>query len=421
VRGRFVVDADKSVSHRALLIGALARGATRISNLLDSEDCRATRRAIRQLGVGVRETGDETIVSGRGLRGLAPAAGEIDCGNSGTTMRLLAGVLAGQPFESTLTGDVSLSRRPMDRIILPLREMGARITGSEDSRPPIHISGGDLTGKSHSLPIASAQVKSCLLLAGLLASGSTSVSEPAASRDHTERMLGYFGVDVETDGNRHTVRGDDQPLGREVTVPADISSAAFFIVAALLLDGSDAILPSVGTNPTRSGALEVLRAMGGQIRLLDERLLGPEPVADVQAGRSRLEGALIRGEIVPRLIDEIPIIAVAATQASGKTTIADASELRVKESDRIAAIVAELGKMGARIDPRPDGMVVDGPTRLRGARVDSHGDHRIAMALAIAGSLADGKTTISGAECIRISFPGFVRLLPRFAMVDVDE
>ncbi len=401
------VGADKSISHRALLLGAIAAGTTRITNLLESDDCAATRHALEALGVRVDSPGEEVVVSGVGTRGLSEPVGPIDCANSGTTMRILAGILAGQSFKTLMTGDDSLRRRPMGRIIEPLRRMGADIGGTHGDLPPLRIDGRRLHSAEHRLEIASAQVKSCLLLAGLLAEGTTVVTEPATSRDHTERMMRHLGARVESRGNTHSVEGGERLVGRDVTVCGDLSSAAFLIVAAMLVPASDVVLPAVGVNPTRAGILDVLRTAGGRVELDNEREVSGEPVADIHVSTSSLSATDIAGDLVPRLIDEIPVLAVAATQADGTTTIRDAAELRVKESDRVATVVSELRKMGASIEETPDGMIVSGPTRLQGAVCDSHGDHRLAMSLAVAALLAEGPTTIRGAECIDVSYPGF--------------
>ena len=401
------------MSHRALLLGAIANGRTRIDNLLVSADVQATWDALEALGVAIARDGDTVVVDGVGPRGFTEAGGPIDCANSGTTMRILAGILAGQSFSSLLVGDESLSQRPMRRVIAPLRLMGAEIDGTNGDRPPLRIQGRPLHGVSHALPVASAQVKSCLLLAGLLADGTTSVTEPVASRDHTERLLRYFGAELASTGTTHRIAGGQQLEGRPMAVCGDISSAAFFLVGAVLVGGSKLLLPQVGVNPTRAGVLDVLTRMGGRIERSNEMDLAGEPVADLIACASSLNAVEISGEIIPRLIDEMPVLAVAATQAKGTTVIADAEELRVKETDRIATTAMELRKLGADIEERRDGMVIHGPTRLRGAACESHGDHRIAMALAIAGLVADGDTTIDGAECIEVSFPGFANVLGR--------
>lgn len=407
LRGTIKIAPDKSISHRALILGAIAKGTTRISGHLHSEDVNATLRALVSLGVSIDHDGQDVIVEGAGLKGLTRPAGPVDCANSGTTMRVLAGVLAGQSFDSVLVGDESLSQRPMARVIEPLQAMGAEISATAAGTAPLRVNGRPLRGVDHHLAVASAQVKSALLLAGLLATGTTSVTEPARSRDHTERMLSCFGARMESHGTTHSVEGGQQLDGRTVPVCADISSAAFMIVGALIVPDSELFLPGVGVNPTRTGALDVLDRMGACVSRRNESDMCGEPVADLTASSSSLEATRICGDIVPTLIDEIPILAVAATQAVGQTSITGASELRVKETDRIATLVAELRRLGAKIEERPDGMVIEGPSALRGTDCDSHGDHRIAMALAIAGLVADGETRVRGAECIDVSFPGF--------------
>ena len=410
LRGRMRIPGDKSISHRALLLGAIAEGATKVENFLPAADCLATLACVQALGIEVeRPSEGELIVRGRGLHGLREPSDILDCRGSGTTMRLLAGILAGQPFYSVLTGNEQLRRRPMGRIAEPLRRMGAIVLGREGGRlPPLTIRGGGLRGIDYALPVASAQVKSAILLAGLFAEGPTTVREPGPARDHTERMLTAQGAKIEVRGMAVTLYPGGELAGLDVAVPGDFSSAAFFIAAACLVPGSELAIEGVGVNPTRTGFLEVLRAMGAEVVLEERRERGGEPVADivVQHGGG-LRGVEVGGEIVPRMIDEFPILAVVATQAEGETVVRDAAELRVKETDRIAAIVSELRKLGAHIEERPDGFVVEGPTRLVGARVDSHGDHRLAMSLAVAGLVAEGETIIEGAECIGDSFPGF--------------
>ena len=416
LKGEVHVPGDKSITHRALLLGALADGCSRIRGHLEGGDCLATMNCLRALGITIDqvsppagESSHELVIRGMGLRGWQEPGDVLDCGRSGTTMRLLAGLLAGQPFYSVLSGASQLRRRPMDRIVTPLRKMGARIEGRQFGRlPPLSISGSTLHGIEYVLPIASAQVKSCLLLAGLYAQGPTTVTEPGPSRDHTERMLHARGVVVTSHDLRHTLRG---PVARlaplDTTVPGDFSSAAYLLVGALLLPGSDLLLRNVGVNPTRTGLLDVLRSMGAGVALLDRRDEGGEPIADLLVRGQGLSATRVGGRIVPRMIDEFPILALAATQAQGVTRVRDAAELRVKETDRIAAIVRGLRALGAHIQPRPDGFDVEGPTPLRGATVDCRGDHRIAMTLAIAGLLAEGETSIVGADCIADSFPGF--------------
>ncbi|NLG50973.1 MAG: 3-phosphoshikimate 1-carboxyvinyltransferase [Chloroflexi bacterium] len=410
LRGAIDLPGDKSITHRALLLGSLSAGASRIRGYLDSGDCRATMGCLRALGVPVEQEAEDTLtVRGAGLRGWREPENVLNCVRSGTTMRLMAGLLAGQPFYSVLGGEAQLLRRPMDRVAQPLRLMGAQITGRQSGKlPPLTLVGAPLHGIEYTLPVASAQVKSCLLLAGLYAEGMTTLIEPGPSRDHTERMLRARGVELSSQGLCHAVRGpanDLTPL--DLTVPGDFSSAAYFLVGALLVEGSEVRLRHVGVNPTRTGLLDALRAMGAEITLLDEREEGGEPVADLLVRSQGLRATTVAGDLVPRMIDEFPILALAATQAEGVTRVRDAAELRVKETDRIATIVEALRALGARIEPRPDGFDVEGPTPLVGAAVDSFGDHRLAMTLAVAGLIARGETTVLRAEWIADSFPGF--------------
>jgi 3-phosphoshikimate 1-carboxyvinyltransferase len=402
---------DKSISHRAALVGAIASGVTRVEGFLRAEDCLATVRCLRALGVGIEETPEHLLIHGGLLREPDDV---LDVGNSGTTIRLLAGILAGQPFHSILTGDASIRQRPMDRVAEPLRTMGARISGRGGGRlAPLSVEGGGLRGVSYVTPVASAQVKSAVLLAGLFAEGATAVTEPGLSRDHTERMLRAFGVPVTKDGLTVRVVGPASLRGTAVRVPGDISSAAYFLVAAALVPGSRVTVEDVGLNPTRTGVLDVLRMMGAEVEVGDLRDLAGEPLGTVTVRASRLHGTLIAGELIPRLIDELPVLAVAACFADGETLIRDAGELRVKESDRIAALTRQLGRLGATIDAHPDGLAIVGRGRLRGGRVASDGDHRIAMALAVAGLRADGPVTIDDPACIRTSFPEFEAILRR--------
>ena len=415
LRGSGRVPGDKSISHRALLLGALADGASQITGFLPSGDCLATLACLRALGVHVEIHDATTLtVHGRGLGGLQAPDAPLNCARSGTTMRLLAGILAGQPFGSTLTGDPQLLRRPMRRIVEPLHRMGAEI-GAIDGHAPLAIRGQRLRGHGHTLAMASAQVKSALLLAGLYADGPTTVRQPGPARDHTERMLAAMGATVETAGLTITLAPPTSLAPLSLHVPGDISSAAFPLVAAALVAGSQLTIEGVGVNPTRTGLLDVLRAMGAGLALEDEREQSGEPAASVTVrapGRTpTLRGVKVCGETVVRMIDEFPVLAVAATQAHGTTVVRDAAELRVKETDRIATIVAELRALGARIDPLPDGFIVEGPAPLRGGAVDSHGDHRLAMALAVAGLVAEGEVTIQRADCIADSFPGFTGLM----------
>lgn len=414
LRGHLPVPGDKSISHRALLLGAIASGRSRITNFLNSADCQATLNVVRALGTDVHALSEtELIVQGNGLHGWREADGVLDCGGSGTTMRLLAGLLAGQPFLSILTANAALSRRPMARVAQPLRSMGATVLGRQGGKlPPLVISGGQLHGIDYTMPVASAQVKSSILLAGLYADGATSVREPAPSRDHSERMLRALGVAVRSEGVTITVQPPARPLAAlDIAVPGDISSAAFLLVAACLVPGSAVTVTGCGANPTRTGIIDVLQRMGASIAVHDGPPAGSEPVADIEAETSALRATAIGGAEIPRLIDEAPILAVAATQAQGVTIVRDAAELHVKESDRIAALAVELRTLGAHIEEMDDGFAVEGPTALRGALVDCRRDHRLAMALAVAGLIADGETTIASADCIGDSYPGFVDAL----------
>lgn len=407
-RGTVRVPGDKSISHRAAILGALAEGRSVARGFLASDDTEATLRCLAALGVRSALDGDVLTVEGVGPGGLREPADVLDCGNSGTTMRILAGVLAGQPFLSVLTGDASLRSRPMERVATPLRSMGATVMTREGGLAPMVLLGGALRPIRYRLPVASAQVKSAILLAGLSAEGVTVVEEPAPSRDHTERMLAAMGADIRRDGNVISVSGVSGGLAPlDLTVPADVSAAAFWMVAAACAPDAEVRLPGVGVNPTRTGIIEALEAMGACVEVGEVRVAGGEPVADIVVRSSRLRGASFGGDLVPRLQDEAPALAVAAVFASGRTELRDAAELRVKESDRISALAAGLRAMGARIDELPDGFVIEGTGRLRGARVDSHGDHRLAMAFAVAGLLAEGDTEIEGAECVAVSYPGF--------------
>jgi 3-phosphoshikimate 1-carboxyvinyltransferase len=408
LRGSLRVPGDKSISHRAVMLGAIAEGTTRISGLLEGEDVLATLAAFRALGVTARGPhAGELEVIGAGLHGLRATRSPLDMGNSGTAMRLMAGLLCGQAFDSELIGDASLSRRPMGRVIEPLRAMGARIDGAEGGRPPLRIAGGQrLRGIDYRMPVASAQVKSSILLAGLYAGGTTSVTEPAPTRDHTERMLGAFGRSLERDGATVRLPPGGALRACAVEVPADISSAAFFLVGASIAPGSELRLSGVGINPTRTGVIDVLRHMGADITVDNERESGGEPVADLLVRHAPLRGVEIPPALVPLAIDEFPAIMVAAACAEGETVLSGAEELRVKESDRIAAVAAGLAALGVRVQERPDGMSVRGGL-LRGGSVDSRGDHRIAMAFAIAALRADGVVTVRDTRNVATSFPGF--------------
>ena len=397
---------DKSIAHRAAIFAALCKGKSQIVNFPDSADPQSTLACLRQLGVSIEEADGILYIEGRGLFGFDAPSEPLDCGNSGTTMRLLAGVLAGQPFDSVLTGDESLRSRPMERIAKPLRQMGADISLA-DGTAPIQITGGQtLQGMTYRLPVASAQVKSCVLLAGLHAEGETTVVETTPSRDHTERMLGMDVVEI--GGERHlSVRGGQQPASGTWAVPRDISAAAFLLVAASITPYSNVEMRGVGLNPSRAGIIDVLQAMGASIDISEEREHSFEPLANLDVRSSKLQGVTIDGPLIPNLIDEIPVLAVAATQAEGRTEIRDAEELRVKETDRIEAIATNLRALGAEVETFDDGLAIEGPQELSGATVSSFHDHRIAMASAVAGLVASGKTTISGAEAAAISFPSF--------------
>ncbi len=413
--GTLEVPGDKSISHRAALFGALAEGRTEITGFLEGEDCQNTLKAVRALGADVTRKGPgHYLVDGAGLMGLAEPDDVINCGNSGTSARLLLGVLAGQPFWSMLTGDDSLRRRPMGRVAEPLRRMGATVVGRDGgARLPLAVCGTrPLKALHYSSPVASAQVKTALLLAGLWADGPVTVDEPALSRDHTERMLASFGARLAASPGRVSITPGGRLIGQPVAVPGDISSAAFFLVAAATLPETSLTLKNIGVNPTRTGVLDVLSGMGARIRRQSGGMTGAaEPAADLSVSAAGLKGIEIGGELIPRLIDEIPVLAVAACLAEGVTRIRDAAELRVKESDRIAAIAVQLGRMGADISERPDGLEIRGGRRLRGALVQSGGDHRMAMALIVAGLGAEGATVIEDTACIATSFPGFLPAL----------
>ena len=418
LRGEIAIPGDKSISHRAVMFASLAGGLSSISNFLTGDDCLATVACMRALGaeITVDQEAGRVSVRGAGARGLTSPEHVLDARNSGTTMRLLSGLLAGLPINAVLTGDDSLRRRPMGRIVKPLKLMGAEITGEEnDQYAPIVIHGGGLRGIEYVSPVASAQVKSAILLAGLHADGPTTVVEPARSRDHTERMLQAMGGNVLDDGERAvTINPTPSSLTPiDIAVPGDISSAAFWLVAAACHPDAKVTLRDVGVNPTRSGVLHVLRRMGARISIDNERLAGGEPVADITVESSDLQGAEISGDEIPSLIDEIPLLAVAAATAEGATVIRDAAELRVKESDRIADLKAILEPMATRIEERPDGMTIHGGIKLNGAHVDPKGDHRLVMTAAVAGLLADGVTVISGPDAAAVSYPNFWRDLNR--------
>jgi len=416
LKGSILVPGDKSISHRAVILGSIAEGVTHIHNCLDGDDCFSTIRAFKDMGIKIKKTGSsEVVVHGCGLHGLKPPGKEIYLGNSGTSMRLLLGLLSGQDFTCSLTGDDSLTSRPMRRVVDPLELMGAGIKGRKGgSYAPLKVGKSQLAGIKYKLPIPSAQVKSAILLAGLYARGATVIEEPVISRDHTERMLKYYGVKLKKNKQEIVLNPGAVLKARSIEVPGDISSAAFFMVAALIVPRSRVLLKNVGLNPTRTGVIDVLKRMGGRIEIKNRSRICGEPRADILVRSSRLKSVCISGKIIPRLIDELPVIMVAACAAKGTTVLKDASELRVKETDRIASMAVNLGKLGAKLEPRTDGIIIHGGEKLKGARVKSFGDHRTAMSMAVAGLIAEGRTTIEDTECINTSFPGFLKLLKSF-------
>jgi 3-phosphoshikimate 1-carboxyvinyltransferase len=422
ILGTLFPPGDKSISHRALMLAAMAEGKTHIANLLTSGDCLSTVDCLRGLGVRIEIKGTEAVVHGCGwVAGFKEPSQVLNVGNSGTTIRVLPGILVGQDFLTILTGDASICSRPMKRIIEPLTKMGGKIWGKEgNSKAPMAIRGGKLRRIDYLTKVASAQVKTSILLAGLQAQGKTVVIQPSLSRDHTERLLNYLEVNcqskVEEDGKSVTsIEGGQSFKAKDILVAGDISSAAYFIAAALILPKSELQVIDVGVNPTRLGLFEVLEKMGANLLSSKQKLVSGEPVASLKVESQKLSGVKISGSIIPRLIDELPVLAVIATQAKGETEVRDASELRVKETDRISLLVKELRKMGALVAELPDGFIVNGPVELKGAVVDSHGDHRLAMSLAIAGLLAEGETIINQAECIPISYPNFSQVLQSVA------
>ena len=414
LNGIITVPADKSITHRAIMLSSLATGKSYINNYLKSDDCLMTMNAFKQMGVNIEQAENSLTITGAGINGLKNPVKEIYAGNSGTTTRLLSGVLAGQKFSSTITGDASLSKRPMKRVIEPLSLMGANITAKENNFLPMTISPKEnLKAISYTSPVASAQVKSCILFAGLYADGTTTVTEPIKSRDHSERMFKTFGADISVDGLSVSVKKCNGLYAQEVTVPCDISSAAFFIVAGLIVPNSNIKILNVNINKTRDGILTVLKSMGADIVLDNVRTVSGEDVADIEIKTSKLNSTSFGKEIVPSLIDEIPIIVLAATQAEGQTVISVAKELKVKESDRIHSVASQLNKMGADIKETDDGFIINGPVKLKGATVDSFDDHRIAMMLSIAGLTAEGETEILNSDCVKISFANFYEVLKK--------
>jgi 3-phosphoshikimate 1-carboxyvinyltransferase len=406
--GEIKIPGDKSISHRSVMFGSIAHGVTRVTNFLPGDDCLSTISCFRKLGVTIDERDNELIINGNGFDGLKEANEVLDVGNSGTTIRLLLGILAGRPFFSSLVGDESIGKRPMTRVTDPLAKMGAQIDGRKNgSYTPISIRGGGLNPIHYQLPVASAQVKSALILAGLQADGESTIIELAETRDHTERMIRKFGGEIRKDKKVIKVKGGQMLTAADVQVPGDISSAAFFLVAAAIVPGSEIVLKNVGLNPTRTGIIEVMNNMGADIQLINHNVDSFEPSGDILIKASNLNGTVIEGELIPKLIDEIPIIALLATQATGKTIIKDASELKVKETNRIDTVVEELRKLGASIEATDDGMIIHGNSKLSGGTVSSHGDHRIGMMLAIAALVCQGVVELENPQAIAVSYPNF--------------
>ena len=422
ISGALTLPGDKSISHRYAMIAAIAEGDTRIHNYSTGADCHSTLGCVRALGISVEGAGTEFVIHGKGLDGLREAPGDLDAGNSGSTIRMLSGILAGQPFRTRLVGDESLSRRPMQRVIAPLGQMGAHIRAREDKFPPLEIQGAPLHPIHYDLPVPSAQVKTCVLFAGLFAEGETSVTEPVRSRDHTEIALREFGADLtstnipgSSTARKITVTGRPHLTGREVVVPSDLSSAAFFLVAALLVPGSQLSIRGVGLNPTRSALLDFLAGMGAKIRIPDLESINGELVGEILVEHSPLSGGTIDGALTAALIDEIPVLAVLGAATRDGITVRDAGELRIKETDRIRTIVDNLRRMGVEAEELPDGLVVPGRQKFHAAEFDSFGDHRIAMAFAVAALRSDGESIIDGAEAASVSFPEFWETLARVA------
>ncbi len=415
LHGEVTIPGDKSISHRSVMFGSIAKGETEITNFLQGADCLSTISCFRAMGIEIENDGNRVLVHGKGLHGLTKPNHVLDCGNSGTTTRLISGILSAQNFDVTLTGDASIQKRPMKRIMDPLSLMGADIRSiNGNGCAPLAISGRPLHGIHYQSPVASAQVKSAILLAGLYADGETRVTEPYVSRNHSELMLSHFGADVHTEDTTAVIRPVKELYGQKIEVPGDISSAAFFLAAGLLIPDSEILIRNVGINPTRDGILRICKDMGADITLLNEKTSG-EPTADLLVRSSRLHGTVIGGSVIPTLIDELPMIAAMACFAEGETIIKDASELKVKESNRIAVMVENLSAMGADVEETEDGMIIRGGKPLHGAVIDSHLDHRIAMTFAILGCMAEGETEILGAECVNISYPGFYDDLKRLS------
>jgi 3-phosphoshikimate 1-carboxyvinyltransferase len=415
ITGAITLPGDKSISHRYAMISAIADGESRIHNYSTGADCHSTLGCVRALGIEVEVDGTEVLIKGKGLDGLRAPVNDLDAGNSGSTIRMLSGILAAQPFLARIFGDESLSRRPMQRIMRPLAEMGAEIRAREDKFPPLEIHGTRLRPIDYTLPVPSAQVKTCVLFAGLFAAGQTSVSEPVASRDHTEIALREFGADLSVSQRKITLAGRPRLTGRELVVPSDLSSAAFFIVAALLIPGSQLTIRGVGLNPTRSALLDLLIGMGAKILIPTLESRNGELIGDIVVQHSDLKGGTVEGALTAALIDEIPVLAVLGAATEDGLTVRDAGELRVKETDRIRTVVENLRRLGVEAEEQPDGMVIPGRQKFRGAAFDSFGDHRIAMAFAVAALRAEGESVIEGAEAASVSFPEFWSTLARLA------
>ena len=412
LKGEITVPGDKSISHRGVMFGAISDGVTELTGFLDGADCRSTIGCFRAMGIDINQEGSHVVIHGKDLHGLKKPESILDVGNSGTTTRLISGILSGQSFISTLDGDDSIRKRPMGRIITPLSQMGAYIKSIKDNGcAPLEMGGSSLNAIHYDSPVASAQVKSCVLLAGLYADGITSVTATVISRNHTELMLSGFVANIKSEKLTASIVGQPKLYGQKIAVPGDISSAAYFIAAGLICDNADLLIKNVNTNPTRAGIIEVAKAMGGKIELLNERIVSGEPVADIHVCTSSLHGCEISGDIIPTLIDELPVIAVMAAAADGTTTIKDAAELKVKESDRIATVTENLKNMGCDITATDDGMIINGGNPLHGTKIKTYLDHRIAMSFAIAGLIADGETSFDDEKCCVISYPNFFETL----------
>lgn len=407
IRGMISVPGDKSISHRSIMFGSIAEGRTTVEHFLPGADCLSTIACFKDLGVSIEQKGTSVYIEGKGFAGLKEPEGVLDVGNSGTTIRLMMGILSGRPFHTVLMGDESIAKRPMTRVVNPLREMGARIEGRRNGElTPLSITGSKMQGIRYELPVASAQVKSAILLAGLQAEGRTIVVEPEKTRDHTERMIVEFGGTVSREGNEISVEGNQHFKGTSIYVPGDISSAAFFMVAAAITEDSEVILKNVGLNPTRTGIIDVMKNMGADIHV-EVTHNDAEPYGDITVRSSRLKATVIEGDLIPRLIDELPVIALLAVKAEGTTIIKDASELKVKETNRIDTVADELSSIGADIVPTDDGLIIKGGSSLSGGRVSSHGDHRIGMMLAVAGLLVEDELILENPEAIQVSYPTF--------------